>query len=106
MASGAVQRVANYGLKDGKVFDFISRTTPTGGSDQNFLAQVLSPAQPCREAVRQIQAARRRRGKPAISAATGAYCQARRKLPNGPLRICLTLLVDDRLCLGRAGRGG
>ena len=47
----------------------------------NFLAQVLSPAQPCREAVRQIQAARRRRGKPAISAATGAYCQARRQLP-------------------------
>ena len=26
----------------------------------NFLAQVLSPAQPCREAVRQVQAARRR----------------------------------------------
>jgi hypothetical protein len=24
------------------VFDFISRTTPTGGSDQSFLAQVLS----------------------------------------------------------------
>ena len=25
-----VERVANYGLKDGRVFDFISRTTPTG----------------------------------------------------------------------------
>ena len=37
-----VDHVANYGLKDGKVFDFISRTTPTGGSDQGFLAQVLS----------------------------------------------------------------
>jgi outer membrane protein assembly factor BamE (lipoprotein component of BamABCDE complex) len=37
-----VARVANYGLQDGKVFDFISRTTPTGGSDQNFLQQVLS----------------------------------------------------------------
>ena len=37
-----VQRLANYGLKDGKVFDFISRTTPTGGKDQNFLGQMLS----------------------------------------------------------------
>ncbi len=37
-----VDHVANYGLKDGKVFDFISRTTPTGGSDQSFLQQVLS----------------------------------------------------------------
>jgi outer membrane protein assembly factor BamE (lipoprotein component of BamABCDE complex) len=37
-----VERVANYGLQDGKVFDFITRTTPTGGADQNFLQQVLS----------------------------------------------------------------
>ena len=37
-----VERLANYGLKDGKVFDFISRTTPTGGKDQNFLGQMLS----------------------------------------------------------------
>ena len=37
-----VVRIANYGLKDGKVFDFIGRTTPTGGSDQNFLSQVLT----------------------------------------------------------------
>ena len=37
-----VERIANYGLQDGKVFDFISRTTPTGGSDQNFVQQVLS----------------------------------------------------------------
>ena len=37
-----VDHVANYGLKDGKVFDFISRTTPTGGADQSFLQQVLA----------------------------------------------------------------
>ena len=37
-----VARLANYGLKDGVVFDFISRTTPTGGIDQNFLQQVLA----------------------------------------------------------------
>jgi outer membrane protein assembly factor BamE (lipoprotein component of BamABCDE complex) len=43
-ADGRVSNIANYGLKDGKVFDFISRTTPTGGKDQNFLAQVIKGA--------------------------------------------------------------
>lgn len=37
-----VERIANYGLQDGQVFDFISRTTPTGGRDQSFLGQILS----------------------------------------------------------------
>ncbi|HEY4191355.1 MAG TPA: outer membrane protein assembly factor BamE [Mesorhizobium sp.] len=41
---GRVASIANYGLKDGKVFDFISRTTPTGGKDQNFLMQVIKGA--------------------------------------------------------------
>lgn len=36
-----VTRVANYGLQDGKVFDFISRTTPTGGRDLSLLGQIL-----------------------------------------------------------------
>lgn len=39
---GRVNNIAHYGLKDGKVFDFISRTTPTGGKDQNFLGQLLA----------------------------------------------------------------
>src|SRR5690606_34052615 len=43
-ADGRVSTIANYGLKDGKVFDFISRTTPTGGRDQNFLMQVIRGA--------------------------------------------------------------
>lgn len=43
-ADGRVTNIANYGLKDGKVFDFISRTTPTGGKDQNFLMQVIRGA--------------------------------------------------------------
>jgi len=37
-----VSRVANFGLQDGKIFDFISRTTPTGGQDFTFLRQVLT----------------------------------------------------------------
>ena len=37
-----VMRLADYGMKDGKVFDFISRTTPTGGRDENFIQQVFS----------------------------------------------------------------
>lgn len=41
---GTVKQIANYTLQDGRVFDMISRTTPTGGLDQSFLAQVLSGA--------------------------------------------------------------
>jgi outer membrane protein assembly factor BamE (lipoprotein component of BamABCDE complex) len=37
-----VQRLANYGIKDGKVFDFISRTTQTGGEEFNYLSGVLN----------------------------------------------------------------
>jgi outer membrane protein assembly factor BamE (lipoprotein component of BamABCDE complex) len=36
-----VQNIANYGLQDGKIFDFVSRTTPTAGKDQNFLMQMI-----------------------------------------------------------------
>ena len=32
-----VERLANYGLNDGKVFDFVSRTTPTGGKDYAYV---------------------------------------------------------------------
>jgi len=40
-----VERVASYGIKDGKLFDFVSRTTPTAGSDVNFLKQLFSTIQ-------------------------------------------------------------
>src|ERR1051326_4412051 len=36
-----VQRLADYGLQDGKVFDFVSRTTPTTGAELNYLTYVL-----------------------------------------------------------------
>ncbi len=32
-----VERLANYGMKDGKIFDFVSRTTPTSGREINYL---------------------------------------------------------------------
>ena len=32
-----VRRLANYGLKDGKIFDFISRTTTTSGQELSYL---------------------------------------------------------------------
>ena len=38
---GTVERIADYGLQDGKVFDMISRTTPTGGADQGFIIGVI-----------------------------------------------------------------
>ncbi len=36
-----VARIANYGMKDGKVFDFVSRTTPTGGAELTILKGLL-----------------------------------------------------------------
>jgi len=39
---GRVTQLANYGLQNGKVFDFVSRTTPTGGKDETFIGQMLS----------------------------------------------------------------
>ena len=40
--SGKVDRIANYGMKDGKVFDFVSRTTPTGGQEPDFLRNIMT----------------------------------------------------------------
>jgi outer membrane protein assembly factor BamE (lipoprotein component of BamABCDE complex) len=39
---GRVTQIANYGLKDGKVFDFIARTTPTGGKDETFIGRLIT----------------------------------------------------------------
>jgi outer membrane protein assembly factor BamE (lipoprotein component of BamABCDE complex) len=36
-----VQRVALYGMQDGRVFDFISRKTEAGGQEANFVAQLF-----------------------------------------------------------------
>ncbi|MGE0055302.1 MAG: outer membrane protein assembly factor BamE [Hyphomicrobium sp.] len=38
---GTVQQVANYGLKDGKVFDFISAQTPAPGSKDEGILKSL-----------------------------------------------------------------
>lgn len=32
-----VERLADYRLQDGRVFDFVSRTTPTGGKDYSYV---------------------------------------------------------------------
>ena len=39
--SRRVQRIANYGLQDGKIFDFVSRTTPTAGQELSYLTYVF-----------------------------------------------------------------
>ena len=36
-----VRRLANYGLKDGKIFDFIARTTATSGQELSYLAPLF-----------------------------------------------------------------
>jgi outer membrane protein assembly factor BamE (lipoprotein component of BamABCDE complex) len=36
-----VNRLANYGYKDGKLFDFVSQTTPTGGQELNYIRNIF-----------------------------------------------------------------
>ena len=36
-----VRRLANYGLQDGKIFDFISRTTATSGQEMSYLTPLF-----------------------------------------------------------------
>lgn len=40
--NGTVAKLSNYELKDGKVIDMVSRTTPTGGRDMSFIQKILS----------------------------------------------------------------
>jgi outer membrane protein assembly factor BamE (lipoprotein component of BamABCDE complex) len=44
--SRRVQRLANYGVKDGKVFDYVSRTTPSGGQELNYLTYIFKIVNP------------------------------------------------------------
>jgi outer membrane protein assembly factor BamE (lipoprotein component of BamABCDE complex) len=37
-----VQRVANYGIEDGRVIDFVTRTTPTAGPESSFLRNMFT----------------------------------------------------------------
>ncbi len=36
-----VTRLANYGIKDGKIFDFLSQTTATGGQELSYLRNIF-----------------------------------------------------------------
>ena len=44
--SRRVARLANYGLKDGRLFDYVSRTTPSGGTDVAYLNNVFKALNP------------------------------------------------------------
>jgi outer membrane protein assembly factor BamE (lipoprotein component of BamABCDE complex) len=37
-----VRKLANYGLQDGKIFDYISRTTPTSGQELSYVAPIFN----------------------------------------------------------------
>lgn len=39
--SGAVQRIAHYGLQDGKIIDFVTRETPSHGSETGLLKELF-----------------------------------------------------------------
>jgi outer membrane protein assembly factor BamE (lipoprotein component of BamABCDE complex) len=36
-----VRRLAEYGMKEGHVFDFVSQTTPTSGNDLNVVTTII-----------------------------------------------------------------
>lgn len=36
-----VERVANYGMQDGKIFDYVTRTTPTSGQEVSYLTPLF-----------------------------------------------------------------
>jgi outer membrane protein assembly factor BamE (lipoprotein component of BamABCDE complex) len=36
-----VVKLANYGIKDGKIFDFYSKTTPAGGQELNYIRGIF-----------------------------------------------------------------
>lgn len=40
--AGEVTQIADYGIQDGQIFDFVSRTTPTSGRDFSFVSQLFS----------------------------------------------------------------
>jgi outer membrane protein assembly factor BamE (lipoprotein component of BamABCDE complex) len=37
-----VTRLASYGMRDGKIFDFVSRTTPTSGTELSYLSNLFN----------------------------------------------------------------
>jgi outer membrane protein assembly factor BamE (lipoprotein component of BamABCDE complex) len=39
--TGTVDRVAHYGMKDGKIFDYVKRQTPSHVKDQTLLQQIF-----------------------------------------------------------------
>ena len=57
------------------------RSYPVSVTFWAFLSQVMSPGSPCREIVRKVQAWHAARRLPVPSSSTGAYCQARSRLP-------------------------
>ncbi|WP_183228408.1 outer membrane protein assembly factor BamE [Bartonella callosciuri] len=42
--NGQVTKIANYGLQNGQIFDFIEKTTPTATKEQPFLMQIIKGA--------------------------------------------------------------
>jgi Transposase DDE domain len=57
-----------------------------------FLVQVLNADQSCRAAVARLVADRAARGLPPCSSETGAYCQARKRLPEGFFAVVARLV--------------
>jgi hypothetical protein len=71
-----------------------------------FLGQVLSADQSCRAAVTRLVAHRVAHGQRPCSARTGAYCRARRRLPEAfvSAAACAVVAKDGRVRVWDTGR--
>jgi outer membrane protein assembly factor BamE (lipoprotein component of BamABCDE complex) len=47
---GSVEQVAHYGMKDGRVFDYVSRETPAHMRDRNFISRFFRGVGPKQKA--------------------------------------------------------
>lgn len=59
-----------------------------------FLSQVLDPGSACREVVRKVQVWYAQRGRPMPGSGSGAYCQARSRLPLKKLQLAHRQLAE------------
>ena len=71
------------------------RFFPLGLTFWAFLSQVLSPASPCRETVRKVQAWYAVRRQPRPGSGTAAYCRARSRLSRDTLRSIHRHTADE-----------
>ena len=74
-----VQRIADYGMRDGKIFDSVSRTTPSGGEELSYIRYMMR-ACPVELNRRHIAASSANKKAPRHAAGLFAFCDVARSV--------------------------